>query len=107
MEKFTSADLTLVKSVKSGTKESLLSLFSVVERYKRMKVLLNADEGTTIRVVFEGLGEADLKLGADMEQGKFKTIMTLFDYRERSKPIEMNGEAEAGASITVNMWRRS
>ncbi len=107
MEKFTSAELTLVKSVRSGTKESLLSLFSVTERYKRMTVLLNADEGTTIKVVLEGLGEADLKLGADMEQGQNKTIMTLFDFRERSKPIEMNGDAEAGASITVNMWGKS
>ena len=54
-------------------------------------------------VALEGLGEVDLKLGADKEQGQNKTIMTLFDCSERSKPIEMNGDAELGASITVNM----
>jgi hypothetical protein len=104
MEKFASTDLTLVKSVKKGSKESLLSLFSVPERYKHIKVLMNADEGASIRVSLEGLGEVDLKLGADMEQGQNKTIMTLFDFSERSKPIELNGDIEAGASITVNMW---
>jgi len=104
MEKFASTDLTLVKSVRKGNKESLLSLFSVPERYKHIKVLMNADEGASIRVSLEGLGEIDLKLGADMEQGQNKTIMTLFDFSERSKPIELNEDVEAGASITVNMW---
>jgi hypothetical protein len=106
MEKFASTDLRLVKSVKKGNKESLLSLFSVTERYKHMKVLMNADEGASIRVALEGLAEADLKLGADMENGQNKTIMTLFDYGERSMPIEMNRDAEAGTSITVNMWSK-
>ena len=104
MEKFASTELRLVKSVKKGDKGTLLSLFSVPERYKHIKVLMNADEGTSIRVVLEGLGEIDLELGADMEHGKNKTIMTLFDYSQRSKPIEINADAEADASITVNMW---
>jgi hypothetical protein len=106
MERFASTELKLVKSARKGDKESLLSLFSVTERYKRMEVLCSADEGAGVRVALEGLGEADLKLGADMEQGQDKTIMTLFEYSERSKPIEMNGNAEAGASVTVNMWRK-
>jgi len=104
MEKFANTELRLNKSVKKGDKESLFSLFSAAERFKHMEVLTNADEGASIKVVLEGLGEADLKLGDDMEKGQQKTIMTLFWYSEKSKPIEMKRNAEAGESIAVNMW---
>ena len=105
MQKFASIELALNKSVGKETKESLLSLFSAAERFKHMKVLANADEGASIKVVLEGLGEADLKLGDDMEKGQQKTIMTLFWYSERSKPIEMKRNAEAGENVIVNMWK--
>ena len=105
MEKFASIELRLNKSVKKGDRESLLSLFSSAERFKHMEVLANADEGANIKVVLEGLGEADLKLGDDMEKGQQKTIMTLFWYSERSKPIEMKKNAEAGERIILHMWK--
>ena len=105
MEKFASTKLRLNKSVKKGDKESLLSLFSAAERFKHMEVLTNADEGTSIKVALEGLGEADLKLGDDMEKGQKKTIMTLFWYSERSKPIEMKRNVELGENIAINMWK--
>ena len=105
MEKFASIELRLNKSVRKGDRESLLSLFSSAERFKHMEVLTNADEGTNIKVVLEGLGEADLKLGDDMEKGQKKTIMTLFWYSERSKPIEMKRNAESGENVTVNLWK--
>jgi hypothetical protein len=104
MKKFVNVELRLGKSVKKGDKESLLSLFSVAERFKRMQVLANADEDTIIKVVLEGLGEANLKLGNDMEKGQQKAIMTLFWYSERSKPFEMMTNVRAGESITINMW---
>ena len=66
---------------------------------------MNADEGASIKVVLEGLGEADLKLGNDMEKAQKKTIMTLFWYSEKSKPIEIMRDAEAGESVTVNFWK--
>ena len=106
MEKFASIDLRLNKSVRRGEKESLLSLFSVGDRFRRMEVLTNADENTSIRVVLEGLGESDLKLGDDMEKGQQRSIMTLFWYAERSKPIVMERNAREGESVTITMWVR-
>ena len=105
MEKFASIELRLNKSVRKGDRESLLSLFSSAERFKHMEVLTNADEGTNIKVVLEGLGEADLKLGDDMEKGQKKTIMTLFWYSERSKPIEMKKDIEVKKSVTLTLWK--
>jgi hypothetical protein len=105
MEKFASIQLRLNKNVKKGNKESLLSLFSVPDRYKRMEILMNADEGERVKVDLEGLWEADLELGDDMEEGRQRTIMTLFWYSERSKPIEIRKDAEAGEVIAVNMWK--
>ena len=105
MEKFASIELKLGKSVKKGDKESLLSIFSAGERFKHMEVLTNVDEGASIKVALEGLGEADLKLGDDMEKGQKKTIMTLFWYSERSKPIEMKRNAEMGEAIALHMWK--
>ena len=101
---FAKTELNLAKSVKKGDKETLLSLFNPADRFKRMEILTPADEGTSIKVVLEGLGEALLKVGDDMEVGQKKTIMTLFWYSERSKPIEIKRNAEAGESLTVNMW---
>lgn len=106
MEKFASIDLKLNKSVGMGDSESLLSLFSVAERFRRMEVLTNADEGESVRVVLEGLGEVDLKLGDDMEKGHQRTIMTLFWFLDRSKPIVMERNAQKGESIAMTMWVR-
>jgi len=103
MEKFASVELKLGKDIKKGDKESLQTLFRSAERYKRIEVLTSADEDANIKVVLEGLGEADLKLGDDMEKGQQKTIMTLFWYVERAKPIEMNRDAKAGESVVINM----
>jgi hypothetical protein len=105
MDKFTSAEFTLNKNVKKGDKESLISLFSFEERIKRMKVLLDLDEGELVKVVVEGLGEVDLKLGNDMEKGDRKTIMTLFWMPEKSTAFEMLKDAKAGEKVTINMYR--
>ena len=105
MEKFADSKLRLNKSVKKGDKESLLSLFSVAERFKHMEVLTNADEDASIKIVIDALGEIDLKLGDDMEKGQQKTIMTLFWYSEKSKPIEIKKDATAGESVTITMWK--
>ena len=104
MEKFSNIELKLNKDIHKGDKESLLSLFSVADRFKRMEVLKDAEENEILKVVLEGFGETDLKLGADMEKGREKTIMTLFWFSERSKLIEMKKEAKAGETITINMW---
>jgi hypothetical protein len=104
MEKFAGITLPLEKDVKKGNKESLLSLFSVPDRFKRMEVLKNADANTPVRVILEGLGEAELKLGDDMEQGMRRTIMTLFWFVEKSKLIEMQKDAFKGEVITLNFF---
>ena len=104
MEKFAAIELKLGKSIRKGTKESLLSLFSAAERFKHMGVLLDADEDTSMKVVLEGFGEADLKLGADMEKGQKKTIMTLFWFSERSKPIEIKQDAKEGENVMLTIW---
>ena len=105
MEKFADSELRLNKSVKKGDKESLLSLFSVAERFKHMEVLTSADEGASVKMVIEALGEIDLKLGDDMEKGQQKTMMTLFWFSEKSKPIEMKRDAKAGEKVTLNIWK--
>ena len=105
MEKFASAELKLNQSINKGDRESLLSLFGVSERFKPMEILSSAEEGSKVKVVLEGLGEADLELGQDMEKGQKKTIMTLFWYSERSKPFEIMNSAVAGANVTFNMWK--
>lgn len=104
MDKFSDIELKLKKNVKKGDKESLLSLFSFDDRVKRMKVLKDLDEGQRVKVALKELGEVDLLLGNDMEKGDRKTIMTLFWFSERSKPIEMSRDAAAGENITIEMW---
>jgi hypothetical protein len=103
MKKFGSLELKLGKDIKKGSQESLQTLFHSAERYQRMEVLTSADEDTNIRVTLEGLGEADLKLGDDMEKGQRKTIMTLFWFLERAKLIEMKRDAKAGEAVAINM----
>jgi hypothetical protein len=104
MQKFAALQLKLNKGVKKGSQESLLSLFSASERFKHIQVLADADEKTSVRVVLEGLGEVNLKLGADMDKGRRKTIMTLFWYSERSKDFEIERDAAAGEDIFINMY---
>jgi hypothetical protein len=103
MKTFAAIELPIRKSVKKGDALSLLSLFSVPDRFKRMEVLEDAEEDTPVKVTLEGLGEADLKLGADMEKGDQKTIMTLFWFAERSKPIEIQRDAAAGEPVTLKI----
>ena len=57
MEKFAAIELKLGKSIRKGTKESLLSLFSAAERFKYFPVLLDAEEDTNMKVVLEGFGK--------------------------------------------------
>ena len=47
----------------------------------------------------------DLKLGADVPKGRKKTIMTLFWFVERSKPIEMMRNAQADENIKINFYK--
>lgn len=105
MELFAANELILNKSVKKGDKESLLSLFSPEDRFKNTKVLIDAIENTDVRVSLEDLGEIDLKLGDDMEKGQKKTIMTLFWFNERSKPITIMKDAQAGDTIKINIYK--
>jgi hypothetical protein len=105
MEKFTSIELKLNKNVKKGDKENLLSLFSFEDRIKRMPVLIEMEEGESVKVVLEGLGETSLKLGNDMEVGQKKTIMTLFWFPEKSQFMDMQRDAKAGENIVINMWK--
>jgi hypothetical protein len=105
MEKFGSVALKLNKNVAKGAQESLLSLFDADDRFKPIEVLTDADEDTSVKVVLEGLGEADLKLGADMQKGRKKTIMTLFWFAERSKSMVMTRDAAKGESVTINLYK--
>jgi hypothetical protein len=105
MEKFAGVNIALGKDIKSGDKESLQTLFESAERYKRMELLVGADEDTNIKVVLEGLGEADLKLGDDMEKGDQKTIMTLFWFLERDKPITIKRDAKKGEMIALEFFK--
>ena len=105
MDKFASVELKLKKNVKKGEKDTLLTLFSASERFKHTEVLIDAEEGTNLKVVLEGLGEADLQLGDEMDKGQKKTVMTLFWFSEKSKPIELKRNAEAGENVTINIWK--
>jgi len=105
MEKFATVELKLKKNVNKGELSNLIALFSADERFKRMDVLTNANEGDTIKVVLESLGEIELSLGDDMERGQKKTIMTLFWFSEKSKTIKMQRSAEKGESIVLTMWK--
>lgn len=105
MDKFAKIELKLKKSVTKGEKNTLLTLFSANERFKHMEVLIDAEEGTKLKVVLESLGEAEFLLGDDMDKGQKKTVMTLFWFSEKSKPIEMLRNAEAGEGITINIWK--
>jgi hypothetical protein len=104
MEKFGSTELRLNKNVKKGSKESLLSLFDADDRFKPIEVLVSVSEDIGVDVVLEGLGKANLKLGADMEKGRKKTVMTLFWFVERSKPIEMLKDAAQGDTVMLNIY---
>jgi hypothetical protein len=103
MEQFAAIELKLNKNVNKGDEESLLTLFSAEERFRHMEVLTDMDEGAAVKVVLEGLGEITLELGDDMEKGRPKTIMTLFWYSERSKPIKMIRDAKVNESISMNI----
>lgn len=104
MEKFAQTELMLKKDVRKGEKGSLLSLFSSVERFKSMDILMEKEENSTVKVVLEGLGEVNLDLGNDMERGQKKTIMTLFWFRQRSKPFDIERDVDAGTKIQITMW---
>jgi hypothetical protein len=103
MKEFANVKLRLNEGLKKGDKKSLLTLFNAAERFKTMDVLTSANEDSIIRVILEQLGEIDLKLGADIEKGQKKTIMTLFWFSERSKPFEIKKNAEAGEDIPIKM----
>jgi hypothetical protein len=105
MDKFGSVELRLNKNVQMGAKESLLSLFDADARFEPIEVLVDAEEESKVNVVLEGLGETELKLGADMLKGRKKTIMTLFWFVERSKPIEMKRDAAAGEKVVLNIFK--
>ena len=105
MDKFANIELELKKNIKKGEKDTLLSLFSADERFKRMKTLTDAEEGANMKVVLEGLGEVDLQLGDDIDKGQRKTIMTLFWFSEKSKPFEIENDVNAGKKVTVNIWK--
>jgi hypothetical protein len=105
MELFMTNELTLKMDIKKGDKENLLSLFSAGDRFKPARVLIDAEENESVRVSLEGLGEIDLKLGDDMEKGQKKTIMTLFWFEERSKPVTIKKDARAGDKVSINMYK--
>ena len=91
--------------VKKGDKENLLALFSASERFNPAQVLLDAQENETVRVSLDELGDIDLKLGDDMEKGQKKTIMTLFWFEERSKPITITKDARMGDTVVINVYK--
>ena len=103
MKKFGFVKMHLKKDVKKGDEESLLSIFSDVERSKSIKVLTDAEEGTIIKVNARDLGEIDLELGNDIERGQGKTILTLFTFAERSKKFKITRKAKIGQSIKLEM----
>ena len=104
MGSFGSVRLTLGKDVNKGDQESLQSLFHAMERFRPIVVEASAPEDANIRVGLGGLGGIDLKLGDDMEKGQQKTVMTLFWFEERAKPIQMKRDAKAGESVQINMF---
>ena len=95
--------MKLGKDVKKGDQESLQTLFHSEERYRPIMLLASGAEDDNLRVTMKGLGSADLKLGDDMKKGQVKTIMTLFWFAERAKPIEMKRKAKTGKVVTVDM----
>lgn len=103
MVKFGSVNVILGKDVKKGDQESLQSLFHSQERFRPILLRASAAEDANVRVVLQGLGSADLKLGDDMKKGQVKTIMTLFWFAERAKPIEMKHKAKAGKIVGIDM----
>ena len=103
MVKFGSVKMVLGKDVKKGDQESLQSLFHSLERFRPIKVLASADEDAAIKVVLQGLGSAELKLGDDMKRGQVKTVMTLFWFAERARPIDMKHRARVGKVINITM----
>lgn len=105
MELFRSIELKLNKNITRGQSESLLSLFDADERFKPIDVLEDADENTSVKAILKWLGEMDLKLGADMKKGRKKTLLTLFWFAERSKPIEMKHDAAKGDSVTIDFFK--
>jgi hypothetical protein len=105
MELFLTNELTLKMDVKKGDEENVLSLFSAGERFKPARVLIDAQENEAVRVSLEGLGDIDLKLGDDMEKGQKKTIMTLFWFEERSKPITILKDAQTGDTVKINIYK--
>ena len=105
MELFMTNELNLKMDVKKGDKENLLSLFSAGDRFKPAQVLIDAQEDEIVRVSLEELGDIDLKLGDDMEKGQKKTIMTLFWFEERSKPITMLKDAQEGEPVKIEMQK--
>ena len=105
MDLFANYELTLKMNVKKGDKENLLSLLSAGDRYKPARVLADAEENTVVKVSLEELGDIDLKLGDDMEKGQKKTIMTLFWFEERSKPITIMKDAQAGDTVVINIYK--
>ena len=105
MELFMTNELTLKMDVNKGDKENLLALFSAGERFKPARVLIEAEENELVKVSLEELGDIDLKLGDDMEEGQKKTIMTLFWFEERSKPITMMKDAHTGDIIKINIYK--
>jgi hypothetical protein len=105
MKLFINGKLKLNKSVNKGDTASLLSLFDTSERFERFEALTDADEGDKLKVSLGELGEAELKLGADIEKGNRKSIMTLFWYDQRGKLFDIKGNAAAGKIITLKMWK--
>ena len=103
MKELASINLNLRKDVKEGDKENLLSIFDDVERNKRMRILADAEEDTPVNVILGELGEVGLKLGADMKQGKQKSLMTLFWYAERVNAFDVTKKMKAGKSIPVKI----
>ncbi|HTY81797.1 MAG TPA: hypothetical protein VMB24_03360 [Dehalococcoidales bacterium] len=103
IKKFATVRMILGKDVKKGDKESLQSLFRSEERYRPITVLTNAEEDDILNVKLGGLGSTELKLGDDMEKREVKTIMTLFWFAERAKPVEMKRKAKAGDIVEIEM----
>ena len=103
IKKFAAVRIILGKDVKKGDKESLQSLFRSEERYRPITVLTNAEEDDILNVKLGGLGSTELKLGDDMEKREVKTIMTLFWFAERAKPVEMKRKAKAGDIVEIEM----
>ncbi len=102
-KKFATFRMILGKDVNKGDHESLQTLFRSEERYRPITLLVDAEENDILKVRLGGLGSTELKLGDDMEKREVKTVMTLFWYAERAKPIEMKHKAKAGSIVEVDM----